>query len=78
MANKKENFETSMSRLEEIVRALENGSADLDSSLSLYEEGVGLVRKCGNMLDNAEKKIRILQKEDDGSMTEKDFEAKDE
>ncbi len=78
MANKKENFETSMSRLEEIVRALENGSADLDSSLSLYEEGVGLVRKCGNMLDNAEKKIRILQKEDDGSMTEKDFEGKDE
>ncbi len=78
MTKKNENFETSMGRLEEIVRSLENGSADLDSALALYEEGVGLVRRCGRMLDDAEKKIRILQKDEDGNITEKDFEAKDE
>ena len=75
---KKESFETLMDRLEEIVKALENGSADLDSALSLYEEGVGLVRKCGKMLDEAEKKIKILQKDENGELTEKDFVTEDE
>lgn len=78
MSKKIENFEASMVRLEEIVRSLESGSADLDGALALYEEGVGLVRKCGKMLDDAEKKIKLLQKDEDGNMTEKDFEAKDE
>ncbi|MBQ8208802.1 MAG: exodeoxyribonuclease VII small subunit [Clostridia bacterium] len=78
MADKKENFETSMVRLEEIVRSLENGSADLDAALALYEEGVGLVRKCGKMLDDAEKKIKILQKDENGEFCEKDFITEDE
>lgn len=75
---KKESFETLMVRLDEIVKALENGSADLDSALSLYEEGIGLVRKCGKMLDEAEKKIKILQKDENGELTEKDFVTEDE
>ena len=75
---KKESFETLMVRLDEIVKALENGSADLDSALSLYEEGVGLARKCGKMLDEAEKKIKILQKDENGELTEKDFVTEDE
>lgn len=78
MAENKQNFESSMLRLEEIVRSLENGSADLDSALALYEEGVKLVRTCGGMLDEAEKKIKILQKDDSGELIEKDFNAEDE
>ncbi|MBE6539092.1 MAG: exodeoxyribonuclease VII small subunit [Ruminococcaceae bacterium] len=78
MENKNEKFEVSMKRLDDIVRSLENGSADLDSALALYEEGIGLVRKCGKMLDDAEKKIKILQSDGEGNMTERDFEAKDE
>ena len=39
MENKTMNFEQARSRLEEIVRSLENGSATLDESLKLYEEG---------------------------------------
>lgn len=78
MAGKKENFEGSMVRLEEIVRSLESGSADLDSALAFYEEGVGLVRKCGKMLDEAEKKIKILQKDENGKLAEKDFAPEDE
>ena len=46
-------FEAAMSRLEEIVRLLESGNAPLDVSLSLYEEGVALVRLCNTRLDNA-------------------------
>ena len=78
MAQNKQNFENSMLRLEEIVKSLENGSADLDSALSLYEEGVKLVRTCGGMLDEAEKKIKILQKEESGELVEKEFNAEDE
>ena len=72
-AKKEEKFETSMARLDEIVSSLENGSADLDSALALYEEGIGLVRKCGRMLDEAEKKIKILQSGEDGKLAECDF-----
>lgn len=78
MAEKNENFEASMVRLENIVRSLENGSADLDSALALYEEGVGLVRRCGKMLDEAEKKIKILMKDENGELTEKDFSTEDD
>ncbi len=78
MAENKKNFEGSMLRLEEIVRSLENGSADLDSALALYEEGVKLVRNCGGMLDEAEKKIKILQKDESGELAPRDFNAEDE
>ena len=73
MAEKKEmSFEKALARLEEIVRSMENGSAMLDESLALFEEGVGLVKFCTKALDDAEQKVKILQK-GDGQMTEADF-----
>ncbi len=66
------NFEESLARLEQIVRALESGSAPLDQSLALFEEGVGLVKLCNQKLADAEQKIRILVSTDQG-MEEKDF-----
>lgn len=62
-----------MARLEEIVRMLESGSASLDESLKLYEEGIALVRVCSAKLDDAEKKIRLLNEAADGSVEETDF-----
>lgn len=78
MAKAGKSFEESVGRLEEIVRMLENGTATLDESLKLYEEGVALVRACNKQLDSAEKKIRILTQTSDGSVEEKDFESDDE
>lgn len=66
-------FEAALKRIEEIVRSLDDGTAELDRSLELYEEGIGLVRLCSSMLDNAEKKIKILQSGEDGELIEKDF-----
>ena len=74
MAKATKNFEESMARLEEIVRTLENGSATLDESLKLYEEGIALVRVCSSKLDDAEKKIKLLNVTADGVVGEKDFE----
>ena len=71
--NENLSFEAALARLEEIVRALESGNAPLDSSLAMFEEGVSLVRLCGDKLDRAEQRIKILVSNGDGEMTEQDF-----
>ena len=72
---KKKTFESSLARLEEIVRAMESGDIMLDESLSLYEEGIKLIKFCTKALDDAEQKVKILQKGEDGSLVEVDFTA---
>ena len=66
-------FEQSLSRLEQIVSALEKGDAGLDASMALFEEGAGLVRRCGAMLDQAEQQVVRLQKGPDGAPVELPF-----
>ena len=66
-------FEEALARLEEIVRMLESGSAPLDKSLELFEEGVSLVKMCNSKLDNVEQRIKILSKNESGEIVEKDF-----
>ena len=66
-------FEAAMARLEEIVRLLESGNAPLDVSLSLYEEGVALVRLCNTRLDNAEQRVKILSFTENGEAIENDM-----
>ena len=62
MTKRKESaaFEPSLTRLEEIVRTLEEGALPLEDSLALFEEGVGLSRKCLTILSNAERKVEML------------------
>lgn len=66
-------FEAAMARLEEIVRMLESGNAPLDTSLSLFEEGVALVKLCNSKLDAAEQKVKILIDAGDGTLIETDM-----
>lgn len=66
-------FETAMARLEQIVIQLESGKVTLDESLSLYEEGIALVKLCSGRLDEAEQKIKIIRTAPDGTKTEEDF-----
>ncbi len=70
------NFEQALARLEVIVRSLENGSAPLDDSLALFEEGIALVRLCNDKLENAQSRIKVLTQTEDGTMSESDFSAK--
>lgn len=60
MEEKEMSFEEALSRLEEIVRALESGQSRLEDSLALYEEGIRLSRACNARLDGAEQKIKLL------------------
>ncbi len=58
--NKKPTFEESLSRLEDIVKKLDNPQTPLDESIELFEEGVGLVKSCNGMLDEVERRIKII------------------
>ncbi len=74
MAKKEMTFEQSLTRLEEIVKSLEKGDAPLAESLGLFEEGAGLLRSCGKLLDEAEQKVVQLRKGPDGAPEELPFE----
>ena len=53
-------FETAIAELETIVKKLEEGDLALEASLQLYERGVHLSRFCHARLEEAEKRIEIL------------------
>ena len=67
------NFEEAMKKLEEIATELEKNDLDLDTSVTKFEEGMKLSRQCSKMLEDAEKRISILIKTEDG-ISEEDFE----
>ena len=75
MEEKKMTFEQALARLEEIVALLEKGDAPLDQSLELYEEGAALVRRCNTALEQAERRVTILMKDQEGTVTEQVFDA---
>jgi exodeoxyribonuclease VII small subunit len=71
-------FETALKKLEEIVKKLENGELSLDSALELFEEGVKLSRFCHSKLEEAERRVEILLKNDSGQLRAVPFESEDE
>ena len=66
-------FEQNMARLEQIGRTLERGDAPLEESLKLFEEGTGLVRSCGALLDAAELQVKKVMVGPGGTPMEGDF-----
>ena len=70
-------FEEMLSRLEEVVRALDSASTPLEESLALFEEGAGLVRLCTKKLDEAQQKVSILTAGENG-VTESPFRAQEQ
>jgi exodeoxyribonuclease VII small subunit len=67
MAEKKQTFETSLQELEKIVRKLEDGDLSLEESLKLFEDGVRLSRECQERLNQAERRIEVLLKDENGN-----------
>ena len=71
-------FEQAIQRLEAIVADMENAELPLEDILQKYAEGTGLVRFCAQKLEEAEKKIELLTKNADGSVTLEPFETEGE
>lgn len=59
-------FESALKELETIANRLEDGSLSLDKSIDEFERGIRLARFCHQKLEEAERKIEILQKGENG------------
>jgi len=63
-------FEQSLDALEQLVEQMERGDLSLEESLSAYERGVGLYRKCQTALEQAELRVRLLSDPQDPASAE--------
>jgi exodeoxyribonuclease VII small subunit len=72
---KEQTYEQALREIEDVVKRLEGGNLPLEESLQLYERGVFLTRYCTELLDTAEKRIRILSKNQEGEPQEEEFES---
>ena len=67
-------FEGALSRLEKIVGDLETGDLSLEEALKLFEEGVQVSRYCARVLKEAERKVEILTRNEEGDLESGPFE----
>jgi exodeoxyribonuclease VII small subunit len=68
----KEKFEEALEKLEEIVRRMEAGETTLEESLKAFEEGIKLARLCAKKLDEADRRVELLLREE-GELVTKPF-----
>jgi exodeoxyribonuclease VII small subunit len=66
-------FEEALKKLEQIVAELEKGQLSLDESLKKYEEGKKLSSICARKLEEAEHKVEIVVKSEDGERKKAPF-----
>jgi exodeoxyribonuclease VII small subunit len=66
-------FEEALSKLEEIVKELEDENISLEASMKKFEQGVKLSSNCLKKLKKAEKKIEELTRSEDGKLIAKEL-----
>jgi exodeoxyribonuclease VII small subunit len=66
-------FEAGLKRLEEVLDSLEHGDLALEEAMRAFEEGVQLVRFCHKKLDEVEKRVELLLKDDAGQFFTRPF-----
>jgi exodeoxyribonuclease VII small subunit len=66
-------FESAIARLESLVEEMESDRMPLEQLLVAYEEGNKLVKVCQKKLNEAEKKIEIIQRKAGGEVELKEF-----
>lgn len=67
-------FEASLEALEQIVRELERGDLSLEKSLELFEQGIRLSRECQERLNQAERRVEVLLRDNQGRPVVSSFE----
>lgn len=66
-------FEQALGELEAIVRKLEGGTGDLESSINDYVRGTELKEYCQKKLENARLKVESILQNKDGTVTTQPF-----
>jgi exodeoxyribonuclease VII small subunit len=67
-------FEEALAELERIVRALEGGGLPLEEALALYERGQAMAERCQRLLQEAQLRVRILERDESGALRLSPFE----
>ena len=65
-------FEEALEKLEEIVRRMEAGEMTMEESLKAFEEGIKLARFCTKKLDEADRRVDLLLRQE-GELVTKPF-----
>jgi exodeoxyribonuclease VII small subunit len=66
-------YEEAYTELEGVVEQLETGTLPLEQSLALFERGQALSKRCGELLEEAELKLRQLTEDIAGELKEIDL-----
>ena len=68
-------FEEALSKLEQVVSRLEEGSVPLEEAIRLFEEGTAHSSLCQRLLDEADRKVEVLLRRQDGTVSVEEKEA---
>ncbi|HEY4694137.1 MAG TPA: exodeoxyribonuclease VII small subunit [Bellilinea sp.] len=68
-------YEQAFQELEDVVSALEAGQPNLEDALALFERGQALAKRCANLLDVAEVRVKRLSESEPDLPVETDKEA---
>jgi exodeoxyribonuclease VII small subunit len=66
---KSEQFEDALKKLQMIVERLERGDLPLEEAMECFTDGIHLVQLCQEKLDEAERKVQMLLKDQGGNWT---------
>ncbi len=78
MKIEKMSFEESITKLEEIVKELENENISLEESMEKFEMGIKLSSNCLKRLNEAEGKIEELTRSEDGKLVTRELDLEKE
>lgn len=68
-------FEEALMELERIVRALEGGGLPLEEAMALYERGRALADRCQQLLQEAQLRVQLLERNESGAIRLTPFEG---
>jgi exodeoxyribonuclease VII small subunit len=75
---KKLDFEKALKELEKLVKQLEEDDLPLDKALKTFEHGIELSRYCAKCLDDVEKRIQQLSRDENNELVLKAWEGDSE
>lgn len=78
MKIEKMSFEESITKLEEIVKELEDENISLEESMEKFEMGIKLSSNCLKKLNEAEGKIEELTRSKDGKLVTRELDLEKE
>lgn len=73
MENNNLSYEEAVSKLEKILKDLENDDCTLNDSLDKFKKGIEMYNYCNDLLSKAEGEIKILLRDDGMNIKEVEF-----